>query len=491
MARGPRRIVVVGGGISGLSAAYFLRRRLPDAKIVLLEARERTGGNIRTEATGGFVIDAGPDSFLRTKPAAVKLCAELGLESELVRPRPESRHVFMVHHGELVPLPAGMVLAVPTRLGPMLRTSVMSLPAKLRMLGDLVMPVGFGGPGAGRDESVGSFVARRFGREAAERIASPLLGGIYAGDVSELSLRATFPQLADLERRYGSVILGLCAPSAGLPEGAPTSLAERIERVKTVVAWLKRDEPASHESPFVSFRGGMSRLIGRLAEPLGNDLRVGVPARRITQDGSGKGYRVEVDGDTLDADAVLLTTPAHVAAELVPDQELSRELAGIRYTSTATIFFAFERASVAHPLAGSGFIVPKGENDLIAGTWVSSKWDARAPEGGVLMRAFVGGTSGQAVLARSDEELVAIARFELERLLGPLGEPLFTRVYRYERSNPLPDVGHPQRLERLRARTSALPGLELSGAAYDGVGIPDCVRQADAAAERIARALGA
>ncbi len=490
MARGPRRVVVVGGGISGLSAAHFLRRRLPDAKITLLEARARTGGNIRTEATNGFVIDAGPDSFLRTKPSALKLCAELGLEGELIKPRPESRHVFMVHHGELVPLPAGMVLSVPTRLGPMLRTNVMSLPAKLRMLGDLVMPVGSGAEGD-RDESIGSFVARRFGREAAERIASPLLGGIYAGDVSELSLRATFPQLADLERRYGSVILGLCAPSAGLPEGAPSSLAERIDRVKTVVGWLKRDEPSNHESPFVSLRGGMGRLISRLAEPLGTDLRVGVPARRITPAGSGEGYRVEVDGDTLEADAVLITTPAHVAAELVPDSELSRELASIRYTSTATIFFAFERATVAHPLAGSGFIVPKGENDLIAGTWVSSKWEERAPEGRVLMRAFVGGTSGQAVLDRSDEELVAIAQFELERLLGPLGEPLFTRVYRYERSNPLPDVGHPQRLERLRARTAALSGLELCGAAYDGVGIPDCVRQADAAAERIARALGA
>jgi oxygen-dependent protoporphyrinogen oxidase len=491
MTRGPRRIVVVGGGISGLSAAFFLRRRLPDAKLTVLEARPRAGGNIRTEETRGFVIDAGPDSFLRTKPAAVKLCAELGLEGELVKPRPESRHVFIVHDGELVPLPAGMVLAVPTRLGPMLRTNVMSLPAKLRMLGDLLMPVGSGGPDPARDESIGSFLTRRFGREAAERIANPLLGGIYAGDVNELSLRATFPQLADLEQRYGSVILGLCAPSAGLPAGVPSSLSERLDRVRQVMKWLKRDEPAAHESPFLSFRGGMSRLISKLAEPLGNDLRVGVAARRITPSGSGNGYRVEVDGDTLDADAVLLTTPAHVASGLVPDEELSRELAGIRYTSTATIFFAFERATVAHPLLGSGFIVPKGENDLIAGTWVSSKWDARAPEGHVLMRAFVGGTSGQALLERSDEELVAIARFELERLHGPLGEPLFTRVYRYERSNPLPDVGHPQRLERLRARTAALPGLELSGAPYDGVGIPDCVRQADAAAERIARVLGA
>lgn len=491
MAKGPKRVVIVGGGISGLSAAYFLRRRLPEAKITLLEARPRAGGNIHTESRDGFVIDAGPDSFLRTKPAALKLCSELGIEGELMKPRPESRHVFMVQNGKLVPMPAGMVLAVPTRLGPMLGTNIISFPAKLRMLGDLLMPPGFGVADPTRDESVGAFVARRFGQEAAERIANPLLGGIYAGDVSELSLRATFPQLSDLEQRYGSVILGLCAPSACLPPGPPSSFSERVARIKQVMKWLRRDESATHESPFLSFRGGMGRLIERLAEPLGNDLRLGAPARRIARDPSGAGYRVEVDGEALEADAVLLAAPAHVAASLVPDEKLARELGSIRYTSTATIFFAFERRSLKHPLSGSGFIVPKGENDLIAGTWVSSKWDERAPEGSVLLRAFVGGTNGQEALQRSDEELVAIAHFELERLIGPLGAPLFTRVFRYERSNPLPEVGHPQRLQRLRERLGALPGLELTGAAYEGVGIPDCVRQADAAAERIARVLTA
>ncbi|HVJ16745.1 MAG TPA: protoporphyrinogen oxidase, partial [Polyangiaceae bacterium] len=440
---------------------------------------------IRTETHDGFVIDAGPDSFLRTKPAARRLCAELGLEPELVPPRADARHVFVVHQGALVPMPGGMVLSVPTRLGPMIGTPLLSLPGKLRMLGDIVVPVGFGRGDPERDESIADFVRRRFGAEAAERIASPLLGGIYAGDVSELSLRATFPQLAELEQGFGSVILGLCAPSAKLPAGVPRTLGERTSRIKSVLSWLRRDEGAPAESPFLSLRGGMGQLIERLTNELGPALRVGAPVRRISVE--GRRFSIALDGETLDADAVLLAAPAHVAASIVPSGELSRELGAIRYTSTATVFFAFDRESVRHPLQGSGFVVPKGEGDLLAATWISSKWDDRAPEGSVLLRAFIGGTHGAELLDRSDDEIYAIVTFELERLMGPLGAPLLRRIHRYERANPLPEVGHPARLQRLRALSAELPGLELAGAAYDGVGIPDCVRQAEAAAERIAQ----
>jgi protoporphyrinogen/coproporphyrinogen III oxidase len=480
-----QKVAVVGAGITGLSAAHYLRKKLPDAELVVLESRPRAGGNILTETQDGFVIDAGPDSFLRTKPAARRLCAELGLEPELIPPRAEARHVFVAHQGALLPMPGGMVLSVPTRLGPMIGTPLLSLPGKLRMLGDLLVPIS----PPNRDESIADFVSRRFGAEAAERIASPLLGGIYAGDVRELSLRATFPQLLDLEQRFGSVILGLCAPSAKLPAGVPRTFGERAARIRAVLGWLRRDEGAPAESPFLSLRGGMGRLVERLQAELGPALRVAAPVRRIGW--RQPGYEVVLDGESLLCDAVLLAAPAHVAAALVPDGELSRELAAIRYTSTATVFFAFDRESVLHPLHGSGFVVPKGEGDLLAATWISSKWEGRAPEGSVLLRAFVGGSSGEELLARSDDELFAIVRFELERLLGPLGEPLFSRLHRYERGNPLPEVGHPARLQRLSALLQKLPGLELAGAAYDGVGIPDCVRQAEAAADRIAQRLTA
>ncbi|HEV8247388.1 MAG TPA: protoporphyrinogen oxidase [Polyangiaceae bacterium] len=491
MRSGKQRVVVVGAGITGLSAAFFLRRRLPDAEVLVLESRRRAGGNIVTETQDGFLIDAGPDSFLRTKPHARMLCEELGIAGELVSPRAESRHVFVVQQGALVPMPGGMVLSVPTRLGPMVQTPLLSMPGKLRMLGDVLLPIGHGRRADGRDESIAEFVARRLGSEAAERIAGPLLGGIYAGDVRELSMSATFPQLCELEQRYGSVILGLCAPSAGLPEGAPRTLAERLGRAKSVLAWLRRDEIKPPQSPFLSFKAGMGTLVHKLSQTLGSALRLGAPVRRISARAGAPGLSLELESEVIDADAVLLATPAHVAAQLLPEGDLTRELAAIRYTSTATVFFAFARSSVRHSLYGSGFVVPRGEGELIAATWISSKWDERAPDGSVLLRAFVGGVFGAELLQRSDDEVTAIARFELERLLGPLGQPLLCRVYRYERCNPLPEVGHPERLQRLAALTRGFPGLHLAGAAYDGVGIPDCVRQADAAAERIARELGA
>ncbi len=489
MASGEQRVVVVGAGITGLAAAHFLKQRLPALDVVVLESRARAGGNIFTETQGGFVIDAGPDSFLRTKPHARRLCEELGIAGELMPPRAEARHVFVVQSGELVPMPGGMVLSVPTRLAPMVKTPLLSLPGKLRMLGDIFLPVGHGLRDPDADESIADFVARRFGAEAAERIASPLLGGIYAGDVRRLSMRATFPQLAELEARYGSVILGLCAPNARLPEGAPRTLGERISRARQVFGWLRRDEPPPAESPFLSFKTGMQRLVSRLAQELGAGLRLATPVRALRPRAAAAGYELELDGELLTADAVLLATPAHAAARILPEGELARELAQIRYTSTATVFFAFDREGVQHSLYGSGFIVPKGEGDLMAATWISSKWDARAPEGSVLLRAFMGGSLGEELLSRSDDELLEIARYELERLLGPLGSPLLRRVYRYERSNPLPEVGHPARLRRLAELIRELPRLELAGAAYDGVGIPDCVRQADGAAERLVRSL--
>jgi oxygen-dependent protoporphyrinogen oxidase len=280
MAERPR-IAVIGAGITGLSAAHYLRRKLPEADVLVLESHSRAGGNIRTEAHDGFVIDAGPDSFLRTKPAARRLCVELGLESELISPRAEARHVFIAQKGALVPMPGGMVLSVPTRLSPKVGTPLLSLPGKLRMLGDILAPVGFGRATPDHDESIAQFVARRFGAEAAERIAAPLRGGIYAGDVRELSLRATFPQLADLEQDYGSVILGLCAPSAKLPRGAPRTLGERASRVRSVLSWLGRDEGPPAESPFLSLRGGMGGLIERLTADAGPGLRLSAGVQRF------------------------------------------------------------------------------------------------------------------------------------------------------------------------------------------------------------------
>ncbi|HEY8943527.1 MAG TPA: protoporphyrinogen oxidase [Polyangiaceae bacterium] len=473
-------VVVVGGGISGLTTAFAVHSRRPDLRLRVLEARSRTGGNIRTERVQDHVIDAGPDSFLRTKPHAIELCRELGLESEFLTTRTQARSAFVVHRGALERLPAGMVLAVPTRLGPMLRTPILSVPSKLRVLCDIVLPA----RKTAGDESIGDFLTRRFGEQAAARIGAPLLGGIYAGDVSNLSVRATFPQLAELEDRWGSVIYGLFAAQLARASGdAPAAPSGKMARIRSLLAWMQRESDHG-QSPFLSLRGGLGTLIDRLAERLPpGTIRTDTPVRAIESE-SGS-FTIRTERGVLRARAVVVCSPAHAAAQFLPSGRLATELGQIPYASTATVFFSLSERALTHPLDGVGFIVPEGESEILASTWVSSKWDARAPAGSVLLRAFLGGVRSPGLLERSDAELVGVAQRELERLMGPLGEPRFTRVYRYERASPQPTVGHPARMERVRAELAALPGLALAGAPYDGVGIPDCVRQGRAAAEAV------
>ncbi|HMJ10677.1 MAG TPA: protoporphyrinogen oxidase [Polyangiaceae bacterium] len=489
--RGTPRVAVVGGGITGLSGAYHVSQTRPDVELVLLESRNRLGGNIVTLREQGFVIDGGPDSFLITKPEGMRLCSELGLQSELIAPESDAAKVYMVHAGRLERLPAGMVLAVPTRVGPMLRTPILSPAGKLRVLGDLLLRARPAEPARDDDESISAFITRHFGAEAAERIAGPLLGGIYAGNIGELSVTATFPQLVKLERQYGSVIRGFfhmqMAGGNGVTNGSPAARPSLAE-LTHLASWLRRDE-AHRQSPFRSLRSGMSTLIDTLAARLpAGSVRLGAPVRAISREASGR-FRIEIESATaLEVDAVILAAPAHAAARMLNDAQLGAELAEIRYESTATVFFALSRAAVRHALDGAGFIVPPKKARILAATWVTSKWAARAPEGQVLLRAFVGGSlDPERVKSSSDEDLVALAYAELERLMGPLGQPSWSRVFRYTDSNPQPTLGHCQRLRRIERHLQRMPGLYVAGAAYDGVGIPDCIRQGRAAAEKALR----
>ena len=465
-------VVVVGGGVTGLTAAHAIHRARPDVEIRLFEARDRLGGNIATDREDGFVIDGGPDSFLRTKPDAVELCRELGLESELVPTRDVARHVFVAHQGRLERMPGGMALAVPTRLRPLLETRLLGPLGKLRLLAEPLVPR----TRSSADESIESFFTRRLGRDGAKVLAGPLLGGIYAGDVAKLSIGATFPQLVELEQKYGSLLRGFLALELSRGGSAPSP------GIRDVYRWLRRGGEALAASPFLALRGGMGTLIDALARSLPPaTVRAGAPVTAIHRmDG---GFRVDVGRESFTARSVILAAPAHVSARLAPDADLARELSGIPYVSTATVFFGLDKRTVAHDLQGFGFIVPPGEANLLAATWVSSKWDGRAPEGCALVRAFLGGARDAArVKASTDVELVAFARGELERFMGPLGTPRFTRVYRFTDAGPQPEVGHRARLERIRARLRGIPGLFIAGAAYEGVGIPDCIRQARRAA---------
>jgi len=475
------RVVVIGGGVTGLVTAYLVHRAQPDWSVLVLEKGDRVGGNVRTDREAGFLIDAGPDSFVRTKPEAMDLCRELGIDGELIRTEEAAQHVYYAHGGKLELLPGGMALAVPTRIEPLLKTPLLSQKGKLRILAEPLVRA----KTSDEDESILEFFTRRIGAEGATRLAGPLLSGIYAGDPAELSIRATFPQLVELEAKHGSLLKGLFMQEVSRRSGRPTAI-----NVIDIYRWLQRAGEARAASPFLSFENGMETLIGALRRALPETsvrLRAAVSSIRTPSTG---GFVVELGREAIPADAVVVATPAHVAASIVPGAELAFELRRIPYVSTATVFFALDKARVAHSLEGFGFIVPPGEGGVLAGTWVSSKWAGRAPVGGALVRAFVGGAHDQRRVADStDSELVSFARAELERLMGPIGGARFTRVYRYRDASPQPIVGHAARLARIATLASAIPRFHLAGAAYDGVGIPDCVKQARRVANAVIQEL--
>ena len=458
------RLVVVGGGIAGLTAAHraveISRERETALELTVLEARDRLGGTIETEHAGGFLVETGPDSFLSEKPWALALCRRIGLESRLVGTDDRFRRVFVWFGKRLHPVPDGFQLLAPTRLTPFITSSLFSWPGKLRMALDVILPRGGGG-----DESLGAFVRRRLGREALERIAQPLVAGIYTADPDELSLLATMPRFVELERRERSLIVGLWKASRKAP-AASTSGAR----------W----------SLFVSLAGGMGELIAALASRLPSDAvrlkhRVGGIERR------GAHWRVTTEeAGAIDADAVIVATETHAASRLLRyvDPPLATMLETIPYASSATVSLGYRRADVPHPLDGFGFVVPRAEHrDLLACTFSSVKYPGRAPERHVLIRCFVGGALNAAALERSDDEIVERVRRELGEALGITAAPMLTRVARHPASMPQYAVGHVTTVETIERRLAAIPGLLLAGGGYRGVGIADCVRSGEAAAD--------
>ena len=464
------KLAVIGGGITGLAAAHraveLARERSTELELTLVEARDRLGGTIATDHAGGFLVEAGPDSFLSEKPWALALCRRLGVEHRLVRTDDRFRRVFVWRAGRLHPLPDGFQLLAPTKLGPFVRSGHFSWPGKLRMAFDLVLP-----RSVSDDESLGAFVRRRLGREALERVAQPLVAGIYTADPDDLSLAATMPRFSELERRERSVILGLWRANRRAPQ-AGTSGAR----------W----------SLFVTFQNGMEELVTALAArlPPGSVMlkhRVDGIERR------GGGWRVLGGlGPALEADHVIVAAESYTASRLVRyvDPALATLLGEIPYASSATVTFGFRRAEVPHPLDGFGFVVPRTERRaVLACTFSSVKYPGRAPEGHALLRCFMGGALNERMLESDDPALVAGARDELRQALGITAEPVLTRVARWTKAMPQYHVGHAGRIEAIEQCAAALPGLRLAGGAYRGVGIADCVRSGEAAAERVFGAL--
>lgn len=464
-----RQVIVVGGGIAGLAAAHRLtelaRERGEALALTLLEARDRLGGTIATERTGGFLIEAGPDSFLADKPWGLALTERLGLGDRLIGTREGARRSFVVHRGRLHPLPEGFFLLAPTRLGPLVRSRLFSWPGKLRMALDLVLPRGR----ATADESLAAFVTRRLGREALERVAQPLVAGIYTADPETLSLAAAMPRFLELERRHRSLILGLRAGGTRREETAGAS--------------------GARYGLFASLAGGMGGLVEALASRLVDAVRLKSPVASLARSDRPPRWRVHLaNGGALEADGVILATEAHAAARIVADLDpgLARDLARIPFASSATVTLAYHREAIPHPLDGFGFVVPRTEGRrILACTFSSVKYPGRAPEGYVLLRAFLGGALQKGMLEQDDEGLAAAALAELAALLGVTAPPALVRVHRHPGAMPQYRVGHLELVAAIEERLASHPGLALAGSAYRGIGIADTIHSAESAASRL------
>ncbi len=468
------KVAVVGGGITGLAAAHKLQeqgqqRGIP-LEVTVYEKLATLGGKIATEKHGDLTIEGGPDCFLRQKPWAAQLARQIGLADQLMGTNDDRRKTFVLNNGRLTPLPDGVMLIIPTRIWPFVTSGLISWPGKMRMGMDLLIP-----PYQGEsDESIADFVRRRLGHEALDKIAEPLLSGIHVSDPEEQSLLATFPRFRTLEQKNGSLIKGMLAQrrngggSHAAQESGPTSI-------------------------FITLREGVGQLVDALQASLGPGvLQTGKAVIEI-QRRELAGYTLALqDGSRVSVDAILLATPANVSTQLVAGllPELSNLLAAIRFVSTATISLAYRKTDLTRPLDGFGFVVPQREKRRVSAcTWVTTKFRYRAPDDTAILRCFVGGPGQEDTVDYEDADLLDLVGSELERFMGLRARPFFHRIFRWHKSHPQYDVGHLNHMQKINDQVLRLPGLYLAGSSYDGVGIPDCIRQGQAAAEKMAEFL--
>lgn len=475
-------VAIIGGGITGMSAAYYLQQNAAeqglDLSYTLLEQSNRWGGKIVTDTVGSaedapFIVEGGPDSFITQKPWGMQLARKLGLESAFLPTNDDRRKTFVLNKGKPTPLPDGVMLIVPTKIMPFALSPLLSPLGKLRMGLDLLIPP----KTDGEDETLAEFIERRLGSEALDKIAEPLMSGIYNAEAEKQSLMATFPRFRAIEEKHGSLIRGMLAARSARANGNGRSPSPNGKRPPSI---------------FMSMRGGMAQLVETLHANLTGDLRLETAVTQITRGGDGRYILTLDDGTRLKSDHIILATPAYVTAHLLDDlaPNAADKLHEIRYVSTGTISLAFHRAEFNHPLNGFGVVIPRSENRPInAITWTSTKFDHRAPDDHALLRVFFGGSRNPQMMDVGDDELLAIVRRQLHEIMGVDAAPLFHRIYRWHHANPQYDVGHLARVEAIEA---ALPhGVYVTGSPYRGIGIPDCVHQAQQTAAAITAVLSA
>jgi oxygen-dependent protoporphyrinogen oxidase len=464
-----KRIAIIGGGISGLSAAFTLEKhRLGGASLeyVVFESSPRFGGVLVTERVDGCLLEAGPDSFLTEKPWASDLCREIDLGDQLIASNDADRKTYILVKGKLVAIPDGLMFMVPTKIMPIALSTLFSADTKLRMAREWFHPP----RKADADETVASFVERHYGPEMVDRLADPLLSGVYGGEAAQLSLRAVLPRFAEMEASHGS--LG-----------------------RAMLAARKKVAHAAQISPrplFTSLKDGMQQLVdGIVARLPASALHTDSPVQCIQRQDSGWVVSAGYASDQFDA--VIIATPAQAAADLsgMVSGELATELRGINYTSSVTVNLGYDRSVRASLPPGFGFLVPRSEGKrMLAATFVHNKFPHRAPENRALLRCFMGGARNEQVLQSPDEEVVRTVREELQQIIGIRADPLFTRLYRWKGAMAQYGVGHLDRLQRIDNLLQQLPGLALAGNGYRGIGVPDCVRSGNEAAHKTLLALG-
>jgi len=452
-----KRAVVVGAGISGLAAAYDLRRAGVD--YTLFEKQSRTGGVIQTETGSGCILECGPDSFLSAKPEALALIQELGMESDVIGSNDAHRTTYIWKHERLVQLPEGVMMIVPSRAWPIVKSSLIGWPTKIRMGLECFRKPGH----SSGDRSVSEFVSDHFGKETLDYMAEPLLSGVYGGDPARLSIQSVLPRFLQMEEKYGSLVRGVLAAQAA------TSRSKEPRSKNGAAAPL-----------FRTLRSGLGKLTATLANGA-NLAHAEVEAIRRSE-GT---FELRVAGQWALADQVILACPAWAAAKLISelDPALAAVLGSIEYSSSLTLSLIYRASDFDGRRAGFGFLVPKVERRRLAAcTFVGTKFLHRVPEGRIVLRCFFGGAGDEAALAESDEALIGIAREELQRMLGLTAAPISHVISRWPRSMAQYTVGHQKRLEEIRRRVAQIPGLHLAGNAYEGIGIPDCIRTGRGAA---------
>jgi protoporphyrinogen/coproporphyrinogen III oxidase len=464
-----KRIAIIGGGISGLSAAFALEKSRKDGaplEYVLYESSPRLGGVLTTEHVDGCLIEAGPDSFLTEKPWATDLCREIGLGDQLIGSNDADRKTYILVKGRLVVIPDGLMFMVPTKILPAVLSPLFSSRTKLRMAREWFHPP----RRAEADESVASMVERHYGAEMVERLASPLLSGVYGGEASQLSVRAVLPRFAEMEAKYGSLGRALLAA-----------------RGKMAQAGKSPARPL-----FTSLKDGMQQMVDVLLSRLtASALSTSTPVQSLQREAGG--WMVSAGYASDQFDAVVLATPAQIAAGVVrvSSEQLASELLGIQYTSSITINLGYDQSVRSSLPPGFGFLVPRTEGRcMLAATFVHNKFPHRAPDDRALIRCFIGGAGNERVLELADDELLRITRGELRQIIGLSADPLFTRVYRWKDAMAQYGVGHLERLQRIENLLASHPGLALAGNGYRGIGVPDCIRSGSEAVNKVLAGLG-